>query len=163
MKKVENSFDGEIASVFYDEVSFRFAKDIEKKYAFKKSQMILSTSALMKTYLPFDSYDFAICFGRDTNIGLSSRKPEVLASLLEKDISKKTKEQYESLLETSFFVKKDGHLLLMNNSILKEEGHDIVMAFLKKNSSFVLECEENALPDDYYHVDAGYYAIMRKI
>lgn len=161
-KLYSDMFESEIYPVYYDAVSFRLAKDVNKKYSLNNSHIMLADSKMIKTYLDMFSFDLVFSFNQDSKIGLSRMKPEIVPTVSEKTVSESVKKEYETLVDSSMFVKPNGKLVFFNNSLLADECDDVINMFLKKNRDFVVLKDEYIFP---YSNDAegGYYAIMRKI
>ena len=159
---VNHLYQNKVVAAYQSLASFRSASDLEKKYQLKGTSFLFAESSLIKTYLPFDSFDFAVCYGKDAGIGMARRKIEVLPSLKEKDLAVASKSEYDQLLDSAEFIKKNGTLLFLSSALDKEEGSNVIKKFLSNRKDYALVDQEYLLPCDN-DIDGGYYAILRRI
>lgn len=92
-------------------------------------------------------------------IGVIKRKPDIKWHRKPEDLKVISKIQYQILENCSKYLKKEGTLIYSTCSIFKEENHDIVQKFLKKNSSY--ECKELEI-EPTEKQDGFYIAKMQK-
>ena len=92
-------------------------------------------------------------------IGVIKRKPDIKWHRKPEDLKVISKIQYQILENCSKYLKKGGTLIYSTCSIFKEENHDIVQKFLKKNSSY--ECKEFEI-EPTEKQDGFYIAKMQK-
>ncbi len=160
--RTRDSFEAEVISVYEKADKYRLAIDALKRFSLSKNvKPLLTTPELVKTYLSYDCYDLAVCFGKSTDIGLSRRKPEILPSLEEKDFAKNFTLALHDLKETSEFVKNGGKLLFLSHGLVKDETKKVVRKFLSDMPSFAMVEEAFILPN-MMDSDGGYYAILEK-
>lgn len=159
---LQDSFRPELVPVLSDGVKYRMTVDLSFEYHLKNMKPIFSEPSYIKTYLPYGHYDLVTCYGKDSGIGFSRKRPELLPSLRKEELSSLSKEAMERISESAPFVKKGGYLLYLSHSLLKAEGKGIVDSFLLHHKGFELEQEKTMFPYETEE-DGGYYAILRRV
>lgn len=129
-----------------------------------------SSIKMVKTIEDFDSFDMTIITPTSTHLGQSRRRPDVQALFSVDALNGITSKQMDYLKEASYFVRVHGTLVYIVPSLLKEEGPELIKAFLKDQSNinkYTLVKEETILPiredGKDYASDGLYYAIMTRV
>lgn len=156
-----NSYDGKVIPAFDSSVSYRFSMDLMKKQGISNVYPLLSKSHLLKTYLSYDEFDLVVSCSNDSRTGMSRRNIEILPSLTQKDLEKKTSRQKNELKDASFFVKEGGELLFVSYALDKKETTELIAEFLKENPRFTLVDQAFLFPFETEQ-EGGYYALLRR-
>jgi hypothetical protein len=160
-RRIHDCYDPEVMALFEDSLRFRLASDAKERLSLDDLTLQNEPLPLLKTYVAFDSFDVVFCFGKDSGIGMARKVPSVLPSLTEKEIVSSGKKTLAGLLETSEFVKKEGTLVFVSGSLLKEETRDIVARFLTLRKNFTLAQDLLLLPFEN-NSDGGYFAVLKR-
>jgi hypothetical protein len=159
--KTASRYGSLVLSSIEDPLSYRLAMDAMTRYGLASYTPSPVKTELLKTYYDYDSFDFVLNEAQDTEIGRARKDPGLLPSLTEKLIQASAKRLLNDLLESSEFVKKDGDLLFVSHSLLKNETSEIPARFLALRKNFRLLKEVRILPDEMNR-DGGYYALLRR-
>ena len=151
-----------IDSNYPKDENYRRAVEYDERRGMKRINNILSPLNLVKTFVEFDSYDAVFVNGEDLQIGRSGMRKEVLPCLREKDFKVSFTRELGALKESSYFVKPDGLLVLINSALTAEETTNVSKAFLEANKRFVLVEEKTILPFEHKS-EGGYYSIFRRM
>ena len=81
-----------------------------------------------------EKFDYILIDAPCSGSGLMQKKPEML--IKEKDISSLIDKQKKMLIKASNIVKKGGYIIYCVCSLLKEEGENQIISFLKKQKCF---------------------------
>lgn len=159
--KSKDLYKPSLTCSFNDEIKYRRGIDIKDHFKLNSLELLLSDVSLLKTHISDKNYDYVICYGDDCKIGLARRLPSILPTLNEEKIEVSSHRQLEKLKENVIFVKENGTLLFINNSIINKETKDVVKKFLKENNSFSLIYEEIVYPSNIDD-DGGYFAVLNR-
>ncbi len=152
---------------YVERASLTVAFEEEKKE--KKAQALLpnyegvntisSPLYLLKTYLPFSSYDDVIVLGKSSECG--RRKAYLFPALEEEDLLSSILSMKAQLKEAAPFVRKGGTLLFVQHSLLKEEGEMVIQDFLASNKDFII-VEEKQIYATESQAESGYYCLLKR-
>ena len=102
----------------------------------------LSASVFTKNALkwePSETFDAILLDAPCTATGTMRRHPDVALHKNDEDIEKVSRTQGNLIQHVTQFLKPDGKLIYCTCSLEKEEGEDIVQAFLEKNPTFQID------------------------
>lgn len=159
--RLSDCYEKQLVEVEEDSVRYRYAVNLSFQHHFDYVKPLCSSLSLLKTYLPYESFDIVVSSVSDSNVGYARKKMEILPSLEKKTFLSHIEEEKKELLEASKFVRKGGILVFVSYSLFKRETKDVISDFLAKNREYVLE-EENLVLPDQSDSDLGYYAILRR-
>ena len=120
-----------------------FEKNINKVNLMKKNLQRLNFNHniyiqdILKTNIE-KKYDVVLLDAPCTAVGTIRRNPEIFYRRQNPDINKIISLQYKLLEKAKAIVKRNGVIVYMVCSFLKEEGEDQIKLFLKKNKNFKL-------------------------
>ncbi len=159
--RLKDCYEKKLVEVEEDSVRYRYAVNLSIQHHFDYVKPLCSSFALIKTYLPYESFDIVVYSASDSNVGYARKKIEILPSLEKKTFLANVSKEKEELNESSLFVNKGGVLLFIASSFLKKETKEVIQDFLMKNKEFTLE-DESFILADRSDSDLGYYAILRR-
>lgn len=159
--RLKDCYEKQLVEVEEDSVRYRYAVNLSIQHHFDYVKPLCSSFTLIKTYLPYESFDVVVYSASDSNVGYARKKIEILPSLEKKTFLTNINKEKEELKESSMFVNKGGVLLFIASSFLKKETKEVINDFLMKNKEFTLE-DESVILADRSDSDLGYYAILRR-
>lgn len=159
--RLKDCYEKKLVEVEEDSVRYRYAVNLSIQHHFDYVKPLCSSFALIKTYLPYESFDVVVYSASDSTVGYARKKIEILPSLEKKTFLANISKEKEELMESSMFVNKGGVLLFIASSFLKKETKEVIQDFLMKNKEFTLE-DESFILADRSDSDLGYYAILRR-
>ncbi len=159
--RLKDCYEKQLVEVEEDSVRYRYSVSLSFQHHFDYVKPLCSSLSLLKTYLPYETFDIVVSSVKDSNVGYARKKMEILPSLEKKTFLSHIDEEKKDLKEASKYVRKGGNLVFVSYSLFRKETKDVISDFLMKNKDYVLE-EENMVLSDQSDSDLGYYAILRR-
>ncbi len=159
--RIQDCYEKQLVEVEEDSVRYRYAVNLSFQHHFDYVKPICSSFALIKTHLPYESFDLVVYSAKDSNVGYARKKAEILPSLEKNTFLSSIRKEKEELQEASKFVNKGGMFLFVSYSFFRKETKEVISDFLMKNKDYTLE-EEDMILQDKSDSDYGYYAILRR-
>ena len=138
------------------------AKVLHDRLGVNNVRPVVSSTQMLKTSLPFDSYDTVVVTPTSSHLGMASRRPEILPSFDADRLSVIIQSQREELLEASFFTARGGILAYAVPSILSEETDQVVESFLSERKEYRLLTRKALLQEGKDYGYSLYYAILER-
>lgn len=107
-----------------------------------------------------DGFDVVIADVPCSGVGVIGRKPEIKYRLKQEDISQLASIQKSILENACRYVKDGGRLVYSTCTVLDEENHRQIRAFLETHEDYVYIEEKQILPHDVW--DGFYICVMEK-
>lgn len=152
---------GHLTTNYKGELSFRKAKYQFSRLSLNNVKTYFADVDLLRTYLPYDSFDIVCLNPPSTLLGLVNKRPEILISLKKEDINLYVRKQKELLIEADKYLHKNGTIIYMVNSNLLEETSKVIEEFLSYHMEYTLKDSKQIFSYEY-NCDGMYFAILNK-
>lgn len=156
-----------ITAVYGSDIRFAKGKAFHERLGLADQINELRSSTLMlKTLIDFDAYDVVVVTPTSTHLGQARKRPDTNVVFSTAFLKNCMDKEDEALLESSFFVAKEGYLAYAVPSLLKEEGENRINAFLERRPNFKLVAQKILFPfpmENQPVTDGLYYAILKRV
>ena len=106
--------------------------------------------------------DLVIVYPKSTGFEKIRRYPDYLVKFNPNEIDEIISNETKALNGLSQYVRDNGALIYMVNTMNKKESHNVVLKFLETHRDFILKDELQFLPNEENMI-AFYYAIFEKV
>ena len=153
--------NGSIDASFEKDVLYRKARYQYQRLGLDNVKAYLADLDMLRTYLPYNSYDLAFVTPNSSLLGQISKRPGLLLTIKKSDINKYIENEKASLLEGHRYLKSKGVLVYMVATINLNETSKLIDEFISEHSEYRLISSKQIFPFEY-NSDGIYCAILSK-
>lgn len=153
--------NGSIDASFEKDVLYRKARYQYQRLGLDNVKAYLADLDMLRTYLPYNSYDLAFVTPNSSLLGQISKRPGLLLTIKKSDINKYIENEKASLLEGHRYLKSKGVLVYMVATINLNETSKLIDEFISEYSEYRLISSKQIFPFEY-NSDGIYCAILSK-
>lgn len=151
---------GFVDALFSDEGKLRRGRALIARLGLSNIRARFGDVNLMKTYSPYEEYDLVMLSPKSSQLGQIRRRPDILVTLQENNISYYGRQQLARLKEAAKFLVPGGLLVYAVSTITEEETTDVINKFLK-DPSFKKVYSRQIFPHEYGS-DGLFFAILKR-